>query len=197
MFTGIITDVGHVVAIAEFGDRRIRIATAFATDTIEIGASIACSGVCLTVVEKGDDWFALDVSAETLAKSVLGSWQPGTRVNLERALKLGDEMGGHILTGHVDGIARLIDRREEGGSLRLDLEIAMPLARFIAPKGAIALDGVSLTVNEVSDNRFGVNIIPHTRQMTTLDALAAGDRVNVETDILARYVARLREMEGA
>jgi riboflavin synthase len=197
MFTGIITDVGHVVAIAEFGDRRIRIATAFATDTIEIGASIACSGVCLTVVEKGDDWFALDVSAETLAKSVLRSWQPGTRVNLERALRLGDEMGGHILTGHVDGIARLIDRREEGGSLRLNLEIAMPLARFIAPKGAIALDGVSLTVNEVSDNRFGVNIIPHTRQMTTLDALAAGDRVNVETDILARYVARLREMEGA
>lgn len=197
MFTGIITDVGHVVDLAEFGDRRIRIATAFATDTIEIGASIACSGVCLTVVEKGDDWFAVDVSAETLARSVLGAWQAGTRVNLERALKLGDEMGGHILTGHVDGTARLVDRREEGGSLRLDFEIATPLARFIAAKGAIALDGVSLTVNEVAGNRFGVNVIPHTRQMTTLDALAAGARVNVETDILARYVARLREMEGA
>ncbi len=197
MFTGIITDVGRVLAIAERGDRRLRIATAFATDTIEIGASIACSGVCLTVVEKGADWFAVDVSAETLSKTALAAWRPGTRVNLERALKVGDEMGGHILTGHVDGTAKLVGRREEGGSVRLEFEVPAPLARFIAPKGAVALDGVSLTVNEVSGNRFGVNVIPHTRQMTTLDDLVEDAGVNLETDILARYVARLREMEGA
>lgn len=196
MFTGIITDVGEVRALENRGDTRFSIATAFDTDSIGLGASIACSGVCLTVVDKGEDWFAVDVSAETLSCTMLGDWREGSRVNLERSLRVGDELGGHIVTGHVDGVGKVVDTRPEGDSLRITVEVARELARFIAPKGAVALNGVSLTVNEVDGNSFGINVIPHTQQQTTFGALKSGDRVNVEIDVLARYVARLAEMEG-
>ncbi|MBL6932825.1 MAG: riboflavin synthase [Rhodospirillales bacterium] len=195
MFTGIITDVGTVRSIVKTGDTRIEITTRFDTDTIDIGASICCSGACMTVVEKRDDWFAVEASAETLSKTVLGQWQEGTRINLERALKAGDEMGGHVVSGHVDGTAEIIGLESEGDSLRVRFKIMGSLKCFIAPKGSVTLNGVSLTVNEVEGETFGVNLIAHTQQETTLGNLALGDVVNVEIDMLARYVARLLEIE--
>lgn len=191
MFTGIVTDVGRVRAIARRGDMRVEIETSYDTHGVEIGASIACSGPCLTVVEKGTGWFAVEVSAETLARTTLGGWAVGTRVNLERALRVGDELGGHIVSGHVDGVARILDTRPEGDSVRFEFEAPADLKRFIAPKGSVALDGVSLTVNAVDDARFGVNIISHTRACTTFGERKPGERVNLEIDMLARYVGRL------
>jgi len=195
MFTGIVTDTGTVRAVQEDGDTRIEIATSFDTATIDIGASISCSGACLTVIDKGCGWFAASVSAETLSKTVLGAWTEGTPVNLERPLRVGDELGRHIVSGHVDGVAHLVETRPEGDSLRLVFEAPGALARFIAAKGSLALDGVSLTVNEVDGARFGVNIISHTRAVTTLGRLAPGDPINLEIDMLARYVARLMEKD--
>jgi riboflavin synthase len=191
MFTGIITDLGSVRSIVATGDTRFAFATGYDTSAIPIGASIACSGVCLTVIDRGADWFAVSVSAETLAKTTLGRWAPATPVNLERALRLGDELGGHLVSGHVDGVAAVISITPEGDSRRFVFEAPPHLARFIAPKGSIALDGISLTVNEVDGARFGVNIIPHTLAVTTLGHAAPGDAVNLEIDLIARYVARL------
>lgn len=193
MFTGIITDVGEVRSVERQGDTRFVIATAFATDDIAIGASICCHGACLTVVDRGPDWFAVDVSAETLSRTVLGSWRAGTKVNLERALKVGDELGGHIVAGHVDGVAAVVACRPEGDSLRLTVEPPAALARFIAAKGSVTLNGASLTVNEVEGGRFGVNLIPHTRARTSFGSVREGDGLNLEIDVLARYVARLEE----
>ena len=195
MFTGIITDLGRIRAAADEvgGARRFEIETGFDMDAVEIGASIACAGACLTVTEKGKGWFAALASAETLAKTTLGSWQIDARVNLERALALGQELGGHLVSGHVDGVAHLVAADVEGGSKRLSFEVPSTLARFIAPKGSVTLDGVSLTVNEVSGAVFGVNVIPHTLEATTLGGLGVGDAVNLEIDLLARYVARLLE----
>ncbi len=193
MFTGIITDVGEVRSIETAGDTRFVIDTHYDTGSVEVGASISCSGPCLTVVDKDEGWFAVDASAETLSKTTLGGWKQGTRVNLERALRVGDEMGGHIVTGHIDGVATVVAREPEGGSIRLTFEVPEAFARYVAPKGSIALDGVSLTVNEVDGARFGVNIIPHTQDVTTFGALKRGDQVNFEIDVLARYVDRLRE----
>jgi riboflavin synthase len=190
MFTGIITDIGHVRRITGDGARRIEIETAFDTGSIAIGASIACNGPCLTVVDKGEDWFAVDASAETLARTELGNWREGSPVNLERALKVGDELGGHIVTGHIDGVGRVVDVAPDGASRRVTIEAPEALAPYIASKGSIALNGVSLTVNEAEGTRFGVNIIPHTLVETTLGSLAPGDAVNLEIDILARYIAR-------
>ncbi|WP_448203461.1 riboflavin synthase [Azospirillum sp. sgz302134] len=195
MFTGIITDVGRVRAVERQGDTRFTIETAFDTETVPIGASIANNGVCLTVVEKGPGWFAVQASGETLSKTTLGGWAEGTRVNLERALKLGDELGGHIVSGHVDGVATVVDVRMDGESKRFTFEAPANLAKYIASKGSVALDGVSLTVNEVDGALFGVNIIPHTQDATTFGTLKAGDRVNLEIDMLARYVARLAGQE--
>ncbi|KAA0681487.1 riboflavin synthase [Roseomonas genomospecies 6] len=195
MFTGIITDVGRVRAVERQGDTRFTVETAFDMETVPIGASIANNGVCLTVVEKGPGWFAVQASAETLSKTTLGGWQEGTRVNLERALKVGDELGGHIVSGHVDGVASVLDVRPDGESKRFTFEAPANLAKYVASKGSVALDGVSLTVNEVDGARFGVNIIPHTQDATTFGALKAGDRVNLEIDMLARYVARLAGQE--
>jgi riboflavin synthase len=191
MFTGIISDVGRVRAVLPGGDTTFAIATAYDTRDIALGASIACAGVCLTVKGKGDRWFSVQASAETLARSTLGRWREGTRINLERALKAGDELGGHILLGHVDAVADIVARRLEGDSLRFVFEVPAPFEKAIAPKGAVALDGVSLTVNEVEGRRFGVNIIPHTQANTTFGAAQPGDPVNLEIDVLARYVARL------
>ena len=191
MFTGIITDLGRVRAIGPGGDPRYEFATGLDTATLAVGASVCCSGACLTVVDKGAGWFAATVSAETLTRTTLGRWRAGTPVNFERALKLGDELGGHIVTGHVDGVTELKSVGEEGDSLRLVFAVSEELARFIAAKGSVALDGVSLTVNDVTAGEFGVNLIPHTRKTTTLGALAPGDFVNLEIDPLARYVARL------
>jgi riboflavin synthase len=193
MFTGIITDVGTVRRVAPAGagtDTRFEIATAYDTAPIALGASICCSGACLTVVTKGPGWFAVEASAETLACTTLGAWRTGSRVNLEQALKVGDELGGHIVSGHVDAVAAVAGRREEGGSVRFEIEVPEAFARYIAPKGSVALDGISLTVNEVSGRRFGVNIIPHTQRHTTFEGLRPGDHVNMEVDVLARYVAR-------
>ncbi len=196
MFTGIITELGRVRAIEERGDTRVSFATAHDTGAIGQGASIACSGVCLTVVETGPGWFAADASAETLATTTMGDWRPGTPVNLERALKLGEELGGHLVSGHVDGVAEAVARAQEGGSLRLAFTAPDGLMPLIAPKGSVALDGVSLTVNAVTDGpagagRFEVNVIPHTAAATTLGACEPGARVNLEIDLLARYVQRL------
>ena len=191
MFTGIVTDLGRVRAVLPGGDTGYEIATHYDTGDLAIGASVACSGVCLTVVEKGRDWFRVQVSAETRARSTVGSWRVGTQVNLERALRLGDELGGHMGAGHVDGMGRLVERRAEGVSVRLVIEAPAALAAGIAPKGSVAVDGVSLTVYEVTEARFGVNIIPHTQAATTLGSLAVGDAVNLELDLVARYVARL------
>lgn len=193
MFTGIITDLGTVRSVQKSGDTRIEIETAYNTESIYIGASIACSGPCLTVVEKGPGWFAVEASAETLARTTLGGWQPGTRVNLERAMRVGEELGGHIVSGHVDGVAVILDTSPEGDSVRFRFETPEELKKYVAPKGSVALDGVSLTVNEVDGAVFGVNVISHTRQLTTFGTLGAGDRVNFEVDMLARYVARLME----
>lgn len=193
MFTGIVTDVGEVRAIEARGDTRLEIGTGFDTAAIGIGTSIACSGVCLTVTAIGPGWFAVAASGETLARTTVGGWRPGTRVNLERALKLGDELGGHLVFGHVDGVGRVADRRPEGESQRLAVELPDRLERLVAAKGSIAVDGVALTVNEVSGRRIAVNVIPHTLGATTLGAIGRGDRVNVEIDMLARYVARVLE----
>ena len=191
MFTGIVTDLGRVRAVLPGGDTGYEIETKYDTSTIAVGASIACSGVCLTAIELGHSWFRAQASAETLARSTLGTWRVGTPVNLERSLKLGDELGGHLVAGHVDGVGRLVSLREEGDSVRLAFEAPAALAPGIATKGSIAIDGVSLTVNEVTGARFGVNIIPHTRAVTSLGSLKVGDPVNLELDLIARYVARL------
>lgn len=193
MFTGIITDIGSVVVRETRGDTHFRIRTGYDTASIDIGASIACAGVCLTVVQKGADWFAVDVSAESLSRTTLGAWQAGTTVNLERSLKVGDELGGHIVSGHVDGVGEVVSTRTEGDSLRIDFRAPTVLAGFIAEKGSITVDGASLTVNGVDGPVFGVNLIPHTQQVTTLGRLKPGDRVNLEIDVLARYVARLQQ----
>ncbi|WP_340118083.1 riboflavin synthase [Pelagibius sp. 7325] len=203
MFTGIITDLGAVKAVERSasgqGDSRFVFATGYDTMAIPAGASIACSGACLTLVDKGTDagqgWFAADVSAETLSRTTLGDWAPGTPVNFERPLKLGDELGGHMVSGHVDGVGVIRARRPEQGSLRLSIEAPADLAKFIASKGSVALDGVSLTVNEVDGRVFEVNIIPHTAAVTTLGGKQPGDRVNLEIDMLARYVQRLMAAE--
>lgn len=193
MFTGIITDIGTVRALDHRGDLRARIGCGYNMGGVALGASIACDGVCLTVVDKGADWFDVDISAETLAKTNLSAWATGARVNLERALRVGDELGGHIVSGHVDGVATIIAERNEGDSTRLTFEAPAHLARFIAPKGSVALNGTSLTVNEVEGTRFGVNLIPHTQAVTTWGDAKVGDAVNLEIDTLARYVARLAE----
>lgn len=195
MFTGIVTDMGNIRSLERRGDLRARIGTSYDTQGIDIGASIACSGVCLTVVQLGPDWFDVEISAETLDKTNVGKWVEGQTINLERALKVGDELGGHIVSGHVDGLAEIVDMRPEGDSVRYTFEAPRNLARFIASKGSVALDGTSLTVNEVDDTRFGVNIIPHTQEVTTWGASKVGDKVNLEIDTLARYVARLAEMQ--
>lgn len=197
MFTGIITDMGVVREIERRGDLRARIGTGYDVEEIALGASIACDGVCLTVVETGHEaeggWFAVDVSAETVSKTNLGRWAPGRRVNLERALRVGDELGGHIVSGHVDGLAEVTVVAEEGDSTRVTLRAPDHLARFIAPKGSVALNGTSLTVNDVSGAQFGINFIPHTKAVTTWGEVVVGDAVNLEIDTLARYVARLAE----
>lgn len=193
MFTGIITDIGTVTARDTRGDTRFQIRTAYDTGSIAIGASIACSGVCLTVIQKGADWFSVDVSAETLSRTTLGDWQPGSPVNLERSLKVGDELGGHIVSGHVDAVADVVDTQPEGDSLRVQIRVPADLAGFIAEKGSVTIDGASLTVNSVQGNIFGINLIPHTQDVTTLGKLKAGSRVNLEIDTLARYVARLQQ----
>ena len=199
MFTGIITDIGTVTHVEKAGDLRARIATGYDTGGIDIGASIACDGVCLTVVALGPDWFAVDISAEPVSRTSIGAngWAAGQRVNLERALRVGDELGGHIVSGHVDGVAEVIDIAEEGGSTRMRFRAPDALAPFIAPKGSVALNGTSLTVNEVAGAEFGVNLIPHTKQVTTWGAVKTGDAVNIEVDTMARYVARLRDWDAA
>ena len=191
MFTGIITDLGRVRSISQGAMTRLEIETGYPFEGIAIGASIACNGACLSVVERAPGWFAVEASAETLSKTTLGEWRAGTAVNLERPLKVGDELGGHLVLGHVDGVGAIAERRPDGGSVRLTVEAPADLARFIAPKGSVAIDGVSMTVNEASGQRFGVNVIPITQRGTTLGALAAGARVNLEIDMMARYVARL------
>jgi riboflavin synthase len=198
MFTGIVTDMGEVVSIAPRGElRRLRIACSYDADSIALGASIACSGVCLTVVavpcEGARTIFEVDAAAETLAVTTVGTWVEGTRINLERALKIGDELGGHIVTGHVDGVAKILSRDDFDDMSRFWIEAPRDLSRFIAKKGSVALDGVSLTVNEVEENRFSVLLIPHTLAVTTLGARRAGDELNIEVDLMARYAARLSE----
>ena len=200
MFTGIVTDMGEVLALQTEGDLRARIGTAYDVAGIDIGASIACEGVCLTVVALGTsprNWFEVQISAETVSKTNIGrnGWQVGTKVNLERALKVGDELGGHIVSGHVDGVAQVVAVAPEGGSLRVTFRAPEPLAKFIAQKGSITLNGTSLTVNEVDACDFGINFIPHTQAVTTWGQVAVGDLVNLEVDTMARYVARLREWE--
>ena len=194
MFTGIVTDIGRVRDVRRTErDWRYEIETVWDTGTIDLGASIAHAGCCLTVTEKGEGWFAVEVSAETLSKTKLGEWAEGSRINLERAAKLGDELGGHIVSGHVDGLGTVLSITPENGSHRIRFEAPMPLHRYIAPKGSITVDGVSLTVNEVEGQQFGVNIIPHTWEATTLGSLKVGDKVNLEIDMLARYLARWQE----
>ena len=196
MFTGIVTDVGEVLELEQRGDLRARIGTAYDVARIDIGASIACEGVCLTVVALGDsprNWFDVQISAESVSKTNLSGWTVGKRVNLERALKVGDELGGHIVSGHVDGVATVVALRPEGESLRVTFRAPEALAKFIAPKGSVVLNGTSLTVNEVDGCDFGINFIPHTQAVTTWGEVAVGDAVNLEVDTMARYVARLRE----
>ena len=194
MFTGIVTDIGRVRSVRQTErDRRFEIATAWDSSTIDLGASISHSGVCLTVVERGDGWFAVEVSGETLSKTTLGGWSEGGRINLERAARLGDEMGGHIVSGHVDGLGEVVSVTPEGGSWRVAIAAPEPLHRYIAAKGSITVDGVSLTVNTVEGRIFGVNVIPHTLEATTLSDLKPGSRVNLEIDMLARYLARWQE----
>lgn len=200
MFTGIVTDVGHVLQVDQRGDLRARIATAYDPDGIDIGASIACEGVCLTVVALGRDpqpWFDVDISAETVGATSLSRhpWEPGKRLNLERALKVGDELGGHIVSGHVDGVAEVVAMHDEGDSTRFTFRAPESLAKFIAPKGSVALNGTSLTVNAVDGRDFGVNIIPHTKVVTTWGETRVGDAINLEVDTMARYVARLRDYD--
>jgi len=196
MFTGIVTDIGEITSVTpggQAGDRRFVVRTRHDMAPIAIGASIACSGCCLTVLEKGGDWFAVEVSGASLAKTHLGDWKLGSRVNLELSLKLGDELGGHLVYGHVDGVGTIASMTPEGGSVRFLFEVPSELARFIAAKGSVAVDGISLTVNEVDAKRFGVNVISHTQAVTTLGQAKVGQRVNLEVDMLARYVQRLLE----
>lgn len=190
MFTGIIADLGRIRQIEPDGDPRYTIETRFQTDRIALGASIACSGVCLTVIETGADWFKVQVSSETLSLTTAGQWEVGTRLNLEQALRLGDELGGHIVSGHVDGVGHVVARRPDHESMRFEIAVPDPLAPYIARKGSITVDGVSLTVNAVQGSRFGVNIIPHTQAETCFGWLDVGSSVNIEIDMLARYVAR-------
>ncbi|MEI4469882.1 riboflavin synthase [Frigidibacter sp. MR17.24] len=206
MFTGIVSDMGEILELEQQGDLRARIGTAYDPATIDIGASIACDGVCLTVIATGTEtpagprnWFDVQISAETLSKTSLGAngWTPGKRINLERALKVGDELGGHIVSGHVDGVAEIVAIRDEGDSTRLTFRVPAELAGFIAPKGSVALNGTSLTVNEVEGATFGVNLIPHTKTVTTWGTAREGDPVNLEVDTLARYVARMSEWSAA
>jgi len=193
MFTGIVSDIGRVRAIEPRGDMRIVIETTLETDTLALGASIACAGCCLTVVAKGPGWFAVDASAETLRCTTLGGWRPGAGVNLERALRVGDELGGHMVLGHVDGLGEIVEREGEGDSVRFTIAAPPALMSHIAAKGSIAADGVSLTVNAVAGQRFTVNLIPHTLAATTFGGRRPGDAVNLEIDVLARYVSRLME----
>ena len=194
MFTGIVTDIGRVRSVRQTErDRRCEIETAWDTASIDLGASISHAGCCLTVTETGPGWFAVEVSGETLSKTTLGDWSEGGRINLERAARLGDEMGGHIVSGHVDGLGEVISVEAEGGSRRIVIAAPEPLHRFIAAKGSITVDGVSLTVNTIEGRAFSVNVIPHTLEATTLSDLKAGDRVNLEIDMLARYLARWQE----
>lgn len=204
MFTGIVSDIGQIVHIDARGDTRVRIATAYDPATIDLGASIACSGVCLTVVDKGTEgdrhWFAVDVSGETVSRTAGGQWEAGRALNLERAMKLGDELGGHIVTGHVDGIATVLTVEAIGDSHRVGLRVDAALAPFLAPKGSVTIDGVSLTVNEVADQdlstHFWINLIPHTWSVTTLGTLAPGQELNIEIDVLARYLQRMEHYRG-
>jgi len=195
MFTGIVTDVGEVVGAEQRGDLRLRIRTGYDLSTVDLGASVACSGVCLTVVDKGDDWFAVDVSAETVSRTAKDMWREGARLNLERPLRMGDELGGHIVTGHVDSVGEVIGVFPEGDSSRIGIRVDRSLAPAIAQKGSITLDGVSLTVNDVRDaedgTHFSVNVIPHTARETTLGDLAQGRQLNVEIDVIARYIDRM------
>jgi riboflavin synthase len=196
MFTGIITDIGTIASVEARGDTRLVVETAFDMASVDLGASIACSGVCLTVVDKGPGWFAVDVSGESIARTAADQWTQGRRLNLERAMKLGDELGGHIVTGHVDGVGSVVGVCAEGDSKRIGFSIPAALAPFLAPKGSVTIDGVSLTVNEVSDQddgttHFAINLIPHTQAVTTLGTLAAGQQVNIEIDVLARYLQRM------
>jgi riboflavin synthase len=199
MFTGIVTDIGEVLAVEDRGEglRRLTIGCAYDSTTIAIGASIACAGVCMTAVETAKsgnrDTFSVDAAAETLRLTTVGRWRAGTRINLERALKMGDELGGHLVSGHVDGLADLVSREDLTDMARLTLRVPKPLAKFIAPKGSVALDGVSLTINDVADDTFSVLLIPHTLSVTTFGALKAGDQLNLEVDVMARYAARLME----
>jgi len=195
MFTGIITDIGNVLKVSGVSDRQVKIACSYDPDTIEIGASIACSGVCLTVIDKGrgdiKNWFKVDISAETISTTTAGSWTPDTLLNLERALKVGDELGGHMVSGHVDDVAEIVGLEGAGDSQRFRLSVDKTFARYIAQKGSVCLDGTSFTVNDVSASEFDINIIPHTLAETTWGAKAIGDKVNLEIDVIARYVARL------
>ncbi len=198
MFTGIVTDIGEVLTLQQEGDLRARIGTGYDVARIDIGASIACEGVCLTVVALGTaprHWFEVQISAETVSRTNLKGWRVGQRLNLERALKVSDELGGHIVSGHVDGLAEVVRLSPEGGSLRVTFRAPEALARFIASKGSVALNGTSLTVNEVAGCEFGINFIPHTQAVTTWGDVKAGDQANLEIDTMARYVARLREWE--
>jgi riboflavin synthase len=194
MFTGIVTDVGRLRAVRETNrDLRFEVETSFDLSTIDMGASISHAGCCLTIVEKGEGWFAVEISGETLSLTTLGAWKEGDPINLERAARVGDELGGHIVSGHVDGVGEVVSVESEGGSHRVKVRVPQPLHRFIAPKGSITMDGVSLTVNEVEGDVFGVNLIPHTWDVTTLGRLKPGSKVNLEIDMLARYLARWRE----
>ena len=197
MFTGIITDVGEIIQLEKKGDLRARIKTNYDVKGIAFGASIACDGICLTAVDFGDNWFDVEISAETVSKTIIGTglWEISYKVNLERSLKVGDELGGHIVSGHVDGIAKVSSIKDEGDSTRFVFEVPRELARFIAPKGSVALNGTSLTVNEVKDCTFGINLVPHTQQVTSWDTIQVGDPINLEIDTLARYVARLAEYQ--
>ncbi len=193
MFTGIVTDIGEIARVQKRGDTRFEIRAGYDAKSIRLGASICCSGCCLTVVETGATSFSVDVSAETLSKTTLNTWQVGKRINLERALRMGDELGGHMVSGHVDGVGDIVSVTPEGDSKRFRIRVPAALAKFVAVKGSITLDGVALTVNEVDGLEFGVNIIPHTQAVTTWGHARGGDAVNVEIDMLARYVARLAE----
>ena len=197
MFTGIITDVGTITSAQQRGDLRLTIGCGYDMAGVDLGASIACSGCCLTVVDKGADWFAVDVSGESLSKTASALWTQGHKLNLERALKIGDELGGHIVTGHVDGVGEVVSVALEGGSHRVSVKVPADIAPYIAPKGSVTVDGVSLTVNGVADNAdgsatFGLNIIPHTWDVTAFADLVEGQAVNIEIDVLARYLARMR-----
>ena len=196
MFTGIVTDIGTVKSAEQRGDLRLTVGTGYDLDTVDLGASIACSGVCLTVVDKGEDWFAVDVSGETASRTAKDLWREGARLNLERSLRMGDELGGHIVIGHIDAVGEVLGACPEGDSVRIGLRVPRELGTMIAPKGSIALDGVSLTVNDVRDaddgsTHFSVNIIPHTGQNTTLGSVETGRQLNVEVDVLARYIHRM------